>query len=117
MEELDKSLRAQLRPFKGRSFLVLHPAWLYFARDYGLRQLVVEQQHKEPGPVQLAQLLRQARALKIRTLFVQPQYDIPVSRSLAQSIPAKVELANDMVEDWPGALRDFTRKLIASWTP
>ena len=41
-DELDGELRRKLAPLAGRSFLVFHPSWGYFAADYGLRQVAIE---------------------------------------------------------------------------
>ena len=35
---------------RSKGFLVFHPAWGYFARDYGLSQVSIELEGKEPSP-------------------------------------------------------------------
>jgi zinc transport system ATP-binding protein len=57
LDELDAELARKLAPLEGRTFLVFHPAWGYFARRYGLKQLAVEREGKEPGARALAQLI------------------------------------------------------------
>lgn len=57
---------AQARPRTAASspltFLIYHPALTYFAREYGLRQLVLEEEGKEPTASSMAAVIRQARA-------------------------------------------------------
>ena len=42
-------------------FIVYHPALTYYARDYGLRQVAIETDGKEPSAKQLTAIIRQAR--------------------------------------------------------
>ncbi len=87
---LDKRLAATLAPHRGKTFYVFHPAFGYFAKAYGLRQKAVEISGKSPTPRQLTALIRQAREDRVRTIFVQPQFDSKSANTVAQAINGAV---------------------------
>jgi zinc transport system substrate-binding protein len=72
LDRADEALRGTLAPFKGRAFFVFHPAWGYFAREYGLRQIAIETEGKQPTDRELALLQQQARREDARVFFVPP---------------------------------------------
>lgn len=89
LAELDAAHRritALLAPHRGRTLLVFHPAYGYFARRYGLEQVAVEVGGKEPTPRQLALLVEQARASGASALFVQPQQRGSSAAAVAEAL-------------------------------
>jgi len=87
---LDKHLTTTLAPHRGKTFYVFHPAFGYFAHAYGLKQKAVEISGKSPAPRQLTALIRQAREDRVRTIFVQPQFDSKSAATVAQAINGSV---------------------------
>jgi zinc transport system substrate-binding protein len=87
---LDKRLNTALAPHRGKTFYVFHPAFGYFAQAYGLKQKAVEISGKSPTPRQLAALVRQAREDRVRTIFVQPQFDSKSADAVARAINGTV---------------------------
>lgn len=84
----------------GRTFMVFHPSWGYFARDYQLRQLPIEQDGKEPSPRDLAMLIQHARELDIRVIFIQPQFAKRSAEAIARGIDGVVVAADPLAYDW-----------------
>ncbi len=111
LDELDRELKARLTPVKGRSFLVYHPAWSYFAHRYGLQQIAVEQGGKEPSPRTLAQLIEITRKAKIHTILVQPQHSSATAKVLAEVIGAKLLEMDPLEPDFFSALRKLAAAL------
>lgn len=111
VEALDAQLRSLFASTpagpggNGRGFLVFHPAWGYFAKDYGLTQQAIEFEGKEPSPRRLAALISQARAKGYRVVFVQPQMSRRTAETIAQAIGAKVVVADPLAEDWAANLK------------
>lgn len=87
-----------------RRFMVWHPSWGYFARDFGLTQIPVEQLGREPGPKTLAALVRQARQDGVKVIFVQPSINPAQAESLAKDIGGTVAEIDPLAEDWPAGL-------------
>ena len=70
LHRVDTNVSQILKPYKGRSFYVFHPAFGCFAEAYGLRQEAVEFRGKSPTPKQLAALIGNARRDDVRVIFV-----------------------------------------------
>ena len=112
LRTLDERIRKLLAPLpKGSAFMVVHPSWGYFARDYGLRQLPVEIEGKAPKPRQLMRLIDAARKAKIRAIFVQPEFSDKSARLLAKELGVPVLKISPLAEDWSENLLRLSRAL------
>ncbi|HEV8239512.1 MAG TPA: zinc ABC transporter substrate-binding protein [Thermoanaerobaculia bacterium] len=105
VDRLDSDLRRELGRLRQRRFLVYHPAWGYFARDYGLQQVAIETDGKEPSPRRLVELVEEARRAGTRTVFVQRGEYARPAQAIAEELGAKVVALEPLAEDWPGTLR------------
>lgn len=100
------ALDARLHEMLGRlkpphnAFMVFHPSWGYFARAYGLRQIAIEIEGKEPSPAELQQLIEKARQENVHVIFVQPQFSKKSAELVAQSIDGSVQPLDPLAEDW-----------------
>lgn len=110
--ELDRSLQALdaeieeiLSASDVRVFLVFHPAWGHFARDYGLEQLAIESEGKEPGPRAMIEVIHRAREHGIRTVFVDPRHATRLAETVAEAIGANVEMLDPLAPDYPANLK------------
>ena len=87
-----------------RTFLIHHPALGYFARDFGLRQIAVERNGKEPSPRQLQQIAQTCREEGVRIVFVSREHSGKTARRIAETIGAKVveinPLSANIEEEW-----------------
>lgn len=70
-------------------FIVYHPALTYYARDYGLRQVAIEADGKEPSAKQLTAIIRQAREDGVRRIFYQNQFPASTVEVIARDIDAE----------------------------
>jgi zinc transport system substrate-binding protein len=114
IDELDAELKALFAGRKGEQFMVFHPSWGYFAEAYGLVQVPVEIEGKEPKPAQLRKLIRHARERHIKTVFVQPQFSAKSAELLSREIGGQIVFADPLAEDWAGNLREVARKFGAA---
>jgi len=96
LKELDAYLNSTFAATKKKKFVVLHPAWTYFARDYGLQQIAIEAEEKEPGPRLLAEIIKACRENNISTVFVEPQYNPKMAEVIAQEIHGNVVSIDDL---------------------
>ncbi|ANM32127.1 hypothetical protein ABI59_06720 [Acidobacteria bacterium Mor1] len=115
IDRLDRELEAKLEPYRGRRFLVFHPAWGYLADRYGLIQTAIEEGEKEPSPKQLAELVELARSEQLRTVFVQPQMVEHSARVVAQDIGGEVVAIDPLARDWSENLPQVVDRLIESF--
>ena len=104
----------QFRDQRGAAFLVYHPSWGYFAKDYGLRQVAVESGGRAPRPAQLKMLIDQARKEGVKAVLVQPQFDKRSAETVAASVNAKVLVADPLAPDWMANLRLVADRISAA---
>ncbi len=98
-------------PYRGRSFLVFHPGFGYFADAYGLKEEAVEAGGRPPGPKQLRALVEKAKAEGIKTVFVQPEFDPHSAEAVAKEIGGKVVPMNGLAKDVLEDLEDIAGKV------
>jgi len=105
LDELDAEIDASLGDTGNRTFIVYHPAWGYFAHDYGLRQLGIEQEGKEPQAAYMARLINQARLQNIKVIFVSPEFDSRSAEAIAREIGGKVVIIDPLAGDYLDNMR------------
>jgi zinc transport system substrate-binding protein len=111
---LDSELKALFAGRQGAQFMVVHPSWGYFARAYGLEQVPLEIEGKDPKPAELAELIRHARQRGIKAVFVQPQVSEKSAELVAREIGGEVVLADPLAANWADNLRTVARKFAAA---
>ncbi|WP_407275270.1 metal ABC transporter solute-binding protein, Zn/Mn family [Halothiobacillus sp. DCM-1] len=99
------------RPLKQTAFIVFHPAFGYFAAAYGLQQVPIEMEGKEPGPKQLAELIDFAKSRGIRVVFIEPQFAQKAAQTIAQAIGGAVVTIDPLQEDWPAGMEAIATAL------
>jgi zinc transport system substrate-binding protein len=114
LDALDAALGAKLAPVRGKAFFVFHPAWGYFAHDYGLRQVAIEVEGKEPSDRELTAIQRQARQAGVKAILVQPQISGRGAQAVASVIGARVVVADPLAEDVPETLTRIADVLVQS---
>lgn len=75
LERLDHDLKKSLTPFRGDALLISHPSLGYFCHDYGLIQLSVECQGKDPRPKDIEELIRKTKTYRVRCVFLQQGFN------------------------------------------
>ncbi|MBI5523564.1 MAG: zinc ABC transporter substrate-binding protein [Desulfarculus sp.] len=111
LERVDQHLAQVLAPHRGSYFLVYHPAFGYFGRDYGLKQVAVETGGKEPGARHLAGIIKKARERHIKVIFVQPQFPQKSAQQVAREIGGAVVAMDDLAPDYLANLERLAREL------
>ncbi|EPR43852.1 ABC-type metal ion transporter, periplasmic subunit [Desulfovibrio sp. X2] len=84
----------------GTSFLAAHPAFAYFAHDYGLQEIGIERAGREPDPAGLDALSAEAGGANVRLVLVSPAFPRRVAEELAKELGAKVVSIDPLAEDW-----------------
>ena len=99
---------------KGMEFIVFHPSWGYFAGEYGLKQIPVEIEGKDPKPADLRRLIKHAKKLGVKVVFVQPQFSAASASVIAQAIGGQIAFADPLALNWPDNLRQVAAKFKAA---
>jgi len=115
IDALDAELNAIFsKAGKNNKFMVFHPSWGYFAKEYGLEQIPVEIEGKEPKPAELQKLITHAKADNIRVVFAQPQYSSKNAEVIAKAINGQVIMVDSLAKDWADNLRQAAQKFKAA---
>ncbi len=100
LDALDRDIREILARSDNHRFLVFHPAWSYFAEDYGLEQISIEDGGKEPGARTLQKIIEKGKKLGIKVIFVQKQFSLSIAKKIAKMIGATVREMDPLAEDY-----------------
>jgi zinc transport system substrate-binding protein len=90
---------------EGTPFMVFHPSWGYFADTYGLKQVPIEVEGKDPKPAQLMEVIKYARENNIKVIFVQPQFSSRSAEMVAKEIGGEVVSIDPLALNWSENLR------------
>ena len=111
LDSLDAHIRSLLDPLQQRRFMVQHPAWGWYAAQYGLEQLSIEHHGHEPAPSELIHLIKQADEFKLRAVFVQAGF----ARRSADMLAAELEIAllemDPLARNWLANMYHITGQL------
>lgn len=111
LAKVDSTLTEELQNCKQKTFAIYHPSLTYFANDYGLRQLCIEDEGKEPSPQQLQQLIEQCRAQGVKTIFIQKEFNVQNAQVIAQEIGAQLVQIDPLNYDWEEEMLKIARYL------
>jgi len=105
LEDLDAEIQQKLAGEKGRQFMIFHPSWGYFAHEYGLEQISVEMEGKDPKSAQLKALIQKAKSKGIKVIFVQRQLSAKSAKVVARAIGGRVAFLDPLAPNWADNLR------------
>lgn len=114
IDELHRKNLSRFKSLKKRDFIVFHPSWGYFARDYGFNQLVVEVEGKEPTARELINLIGQARDKDIKIIFVSPQFSRRSAEVIAGQIQGKVISIDPLAREYLKNMSEASDRLFNS---
>jgi len=100
LDALDAYIQETLSGLENRRFMVLHPAWSYFARDYNLEMIPVQIEGSEPSAAEMVSLIRTAQENNIRVIFAQPEFNTESAQAIAEEIGGEVLLISPLAPDW-----------------
>ena len=100
LREADEDIRQGLSGSGVHTILVTHPSWGYFARDYGLTQVAIGEEGKEPTARELEHLVNLALKENIRVIFAEPEFSVRGAEVLAAEINGTVILVDPLAEDY-----------------
>lgn len=114
LEALDQRIREGLSGVSSRTFMVYHPAFGYFAHEYDLTMLSIEEEGKEPTAGALARLIETAKAAGIRAIFIEPQFNPRSAQVIADEIGAEIIAVDPLSRDYLANMQELAGRLIAA---
>jgi len=109
MKKLDRNLDTLVTPYKGDALLVSHPALGYFCHDYGLFQLSVECEGKEPRPKDVERILMQAKKYTVRCVFLQRGFNNRGAILIGKKLQLPIYQIDPYAKDYLKNMREIAK--------
>jgi zinc transport system substrate-binding protein len=90
LSKLDAEIKEKLARKQNRIFMVFHPSWGYFARDYDLKEISIEIEGKEPTIAGLKKVIDKAKETGVKEIFASPQFSQRSAEVVAKEINGRV---------------------------
>ncbi|MBI9055250.1 MAG: zinc ABC transporter substrate-binding protein [Bacteroidales bacterium] len=116
IDSLDNYLTQALEPYKDRKFLIFHPALSYIARDYGLEQISIEIDGKEPTPANIQRIIDVAKKENIKIVFVQKQFSAHNAEVIANEINGRVVKIDPLDYNWFESIQFIANEIVNSYS-
>lgn len=114
IDSTDAVIKKDFLSLKGSKMLVFHPSWFYFASYYGIEQVAIEEEGKEPTAQDLKKIVDLAQKYKIRTFFVEPNTNEEAAAAIKEELRASTVLLNPMEENVLKNFQQTAQKVIGS---
>jgi len=112
LDQLDQQIRAMLQPVQNKAFLVFHPSFGYFAQEYGLTMIAIQQEGKDATPKKMAQIIDEARSLGIQVVFYQAEIDSRQSEAIATELGGTTVQLDPLAPDFVENLRTMAQTFV-----
>ncbi len=100
ISDLQNEIHRLIDPCTGKSFMVFHPSWGYFADEFNLIQVPIEIAGGEPSPGEMAGLVDYGLSASVEAVFVSPQFSESSAETIAEEINASVIFIDPLAENW-----------------
>ena len=108
LDELDSYCASRLASSGVDVIMIYHPAYTYYARDYGIQQIAIEHDGKEPSLRQTTALIEKAKEHGVKAILRQPQYSEDKVRAIANDAGAEIITTDPLAEDILGEIERVT---------
>ena len=99
-----------------KAFMIYHPTLAYLARDYGLEEIAVEHEGKEPTPSGLKSLIDRAKKYNLKVILIQKEHDKKNVSAVVDETGATIMEIDPLSEDWDSSVREIIGILKDSFT-
>ena len=108
IDKRDSTIREGFKnhPEMVRKFVIYHPILTYFARDYQLEQLAIEEEGREPSVSQLKSLIERARKEKIKFCLIQAEFANRNTTTFINESHTKPMDINPLQGEWNWAMQE-----------
>lgn len=111
IERLDRDILAILGDIQHKEFLVFHPSWGYFCRDYGLTEIAIEEEGKEPTAQEMARLIDQAREKGVQVIVISPEHSSHQAEAIARDLGGYTLTLDPLARDYSNNLKKAAQQL------
>ena len=102
LEELSRlhtNIKKQIEQANTEAFVIYHPALSYYAREFGLEQIAIEDEGKEPNVGKLNEVIKHAKSHKINKILYQNEFPADIAKIIAEDINAETVSINPLSDN------------------
>lgn len=114
LEELDQDLKSRFSVAANRQFLLFHPSLGYFAEQYNLEMIVIEEDGKSATPSHLMDVIDEAKEKGVQTVFYQEEFDENQARTIAEELDGELVSLSILDENYLDGIKQIGESLLES---
>lgn len=107
LQLLNRDLAKMLAFAKGDAILVSHPSLAYFCQEFGLMQLSVECEGKDPRPRDIEKILQQTETYTVRCVFLQQGFNDRGAQLIAKKLKLPAYRIDPYAKDYLKNMRQI----------
>lgn len=111
IDKVSDAGKKALQSKQGKTFMIFHPALGYLAKEFGLNQMAMEIDGKEPSTKHLTQVVDEAKSKGIKAVFIQKEFSAEQAEIIANEINGEVIQIDPLAYDWPQEMTRIIDKL------
>jgi len=115
LEALDEEIEESLKGLKNKSIIIYHPAFSYFAEDYGLNMITIEEDGKEATAKRIQSVVDFAKNNSVKVVFYQDEFDSSQAKIIAQEIGGEVVEVSPLSGNYIENMREIRDKFLKVW--
>lgn len=110
LDEVDKEIKNIISDVSKQSFIIYHPSFGYFADDYNLNMVAIEEDGKETTAKRLKEVIDFAKENNIKFVFYQEEFDSKQAETIASEISGKSIQVSPLSPDYIENLKHISDK-------
>ena len=111
LTDLNSTIAYRLSAVNKTVMLVFHPSWGYFADDFGLTLIALEEDGKDPSSAHFVKVIDEARANDVGAIFIQEEVSVSVADAFAREACVEIVQLYPLASDYYNNL-DWTTDLL-----
>lgn len=109
LEAIDRELKTVFEEMTTSKFIIMHPSLGYFADDYGLTMVELEQDGKTSSAEHMKYVIDFARTNDIKVIFYQLEFDSQQAKTLADEVDGTTMALEILSLDYINNLKEILR--------
>lgn len=112
LDSLDNRIKNILKETpRGAKFMVFHPAWGYFAKQYCLVQIPIEIEGKSPKPKDIIKIIKMAKEQNITAILTAPEFSDKVAKQIAKELDIQILKISPLNPKWSENLINLAKNI------
>lgn len=101
-------------PNAQKKFLVYHPAFEYFAQEFGLEEFSIEHDGKELKGADLSKLIQNIKLYGLKVIFIQPQFSKQRVQLLSKELNMRIIELDPLKDLWLDSMQTYACQIAFS---